>query len=159
VSALAPGELLLDRGASRYVARVHRVGAGETLVLFDPITAREAEATVLAVGRAGVTCRVGELRPAKARALRPTTLLQGIGKGDKLDAVVRDATELGATRVVAVQTARSIVRLSGDAHTLRGHDRLARWRRIAAEAARQCGRADAPGVEGPLDLSAALALS
>jgi 16S rRNA (uracil1498-N3)-methyltransferase len=157
VSPLVSGELLLDRGASHYVARVHRVGAGETLVLFDPVAAREAEAAVIAVGRNGVLCRVGELRPAAAPALRSTTLLQGIGKGDKLDAVVRDATELGATRVVAVQTARTIVRLSGEGRAERGQERLARWRRIAAEAARQCGRADAPDVEGPLDWASALA--
>ena len=156
VSPLVTGELTLDRAASRYVARVHRLGIGEVLFLFDPAAAREAEATVVAVGRAGVVCRVGEIRPAQARTERSTTLLQGIGKGDKLDAVVRDATELGATRVVAVQTARSIVRISGNE---RAPERLARWRRIAAEAARQCGRADAPEIEGPLDLPGALALT
>lgn len=156
VSPLVTGELVLDRAASRYVARVHRLGAGGMLLLFDPAAAREAEATVVTVGRTGVVCRVGEVRAAAARTLRPTTLLQGIGKGDKLAAVVRDATELGATQVVAVETARSIVRLSANE---RGAERLARWRRIAAEAARQCGRADAPRIEGPLDLSAALALS
>jgi 16S rRNA (uracil1498-N3)-methyltransferase len=153
VSRLVPGELLLDKGASRYVARVHRIGAGQSILLFDPAAASEGEATVLSVDRGGVMCRVRSVHPARVRALRRVTLLQAIGKGDKVDAVVRDATELGATRVIAVKAERSVVRLG------QGQERLARWRRIAAEAARQCGRGDAPEILGPLELHAALALA
>src|SRR5262249_23530063 len=54
----------------------------------------------------------------------------------------RDATELGATRVVPVICERSVARPDGA--------RAARWRRIAVDAARQCGRGDAPAVEGPV---------
>jgi 16S rRNA (uracil1498-N3)-methyltransferase len=149
---------LLDKKASRYVARVHRVGVGQTLLLFDPGAAREAEATVLALGPQGVLCRVRDVRAA-TRPARALTLLQGMGKGDKLDAIVRDATELGATRVVAVETARSVVRLADreQGQRDRAKERLARWRRIATEAARQCGRGDAPQVDGPLSLARALA--
>ena len=157
VSSLASGELLLDPKASRYVARVHRVGVGQSLLLFDPGAAREAEATVLELGPRGVLCRVRDVRAA-ARPARAVTLLQGIGKGDKLDAIVRDATELGATRVLAVETARSVVRLAGPHQRRdRGKERLARWRRIAAEAGRQCGRGDAPEVVGLFSLAEALA--
>ncbi len=111
VDRLQPGEMTLDPRASRYVARVHRLAEGEPLLLFDPQEGMEAEASVTALGRSSVRCRVGKLRPAAVRARRSVTLLQAIGKGDKLDAVVRDATELGATRVVAVETRRSIVQL------------------------------------------------
>jgi 16S rRNA (uracil1498-N3)-methyltransferase len=158
VSPLSSGELLLDPKTSRYVSRVHRLGPGEELLLFDPRAAREANATVISSGKDGVLCRVDEVHAAPSIAVRPTTLLQGIGKGDKLDAVVRDATELGATRVVAVQTARSVVRLTGTLLRERGSERLARWQRVATEAARQCGRPDAPDIAGPMDLAAALAL-
>src|SRR5258706_11844650 len=99
--------MMLDPEASRYVARVHRVRLGETIVLFLPREALEANATIVAVGRAGVRCQVSEVRASSVRARRAVTLLQSIGKGDKLDAVVRDATELGATQVVAVETRRS----------------------------------------------------
>lgn len=149
---------MLDEKASRYVARVHRVGVGQSLLLFDPAAAREAEATVLALGPRGVLCLVRDVRAA-SRPARAVTLLQGLGKGDKLDAIVRDATELGATRVLGVETARSVVRLAGSHQRPRerGTERLARWRRIAAEAARQCGRGDAPEIGGPLSLAEALA--
>jgi 16S rRNA (uracil1498-N3)-methyltransferase len=71
--------------------------------------------------------------------------MQAVGKGDKLDAVVRDATELGATRVVPVITERSVSRPPAS--------RSERWRRIAVEAARQCGRGDAPIVDEPAPLA------
>jgi 16S rRNA (uracil1498-N3)-methyltransferase len=146
--------MTLDAQASRYVVRVHRVGEGQTLVLFDTERAVEAEATVIATARDGVRCRVGEMREASVRARRPTTLIQGIGKGDKLDAIVRDATELGATRIIAAETARSVVKL-GD----RAEARAKRWRRIAVEAARQCGRGDVPEIAGPASWEAALTLA
>jgi 16S rRNA (uracil1498-N3)-methyltransferase len=70
------------------------------------------------------------------------TWIQGLAKGDKCDAVVRDATELGATRVVLSVTQRSVPRLDPQ----RTVARRARWTRIAEQAARQCGRSDAPVV-------------
>lgn len=123
-------------------------------MLFDAERAVEAEATVIASARDGVRCQVGEVRDALVRARRATTLVQGIGKGDKLDAIVRDATELGATRIIAAETARSVVKL-GD----RAEARAKRWRRIAVEAARQCGRGDVPEVAGPAPWDIALRLA
>lgn len=154
VSKLALGEITLDAEASRYVARVHRLVAGDELLLFDPERAEEGVGTVLAVDRAGVRCRVTAVHAAQIRAKVPLTLIQAIGKGDKFDAIVRDATELGATRIVATETSRSVVKL-GD----RAEQRLKRWRRIAAEAARQCGRGDVPQIVGPFSWEEALTSS
>ena len=86
--------------------------------------------------RGAVVARVGALRDAKVTAERKVTWIQGLAKGDKMDGIVRDATELGATRLVPAVTAFSVVKLD-DA---RGAARTLRWERIAREAARQCGR-------------------
>ena len=88
----------------------------------------------------------------QARALREVTFIQGLAKGDKCDAIVRDATELGATRVIVAATERSVVKLDA----ARGIERQARWARIAQEAARQCGRSDAPLVDAPCPWTEAL---
>jgi len=146
VRHLEPGDLTLDAGASRYVARVRRLREGDSLVLFQPDEAREADAIIVAVERGAVRCRVSEARAATVTARRSVTLVQAAGKGDKLDAVVRDATELGATAVVVVETRRSVVRLAD-----KGQERIERLRRIAVEAARQSGRGDAPQIAGPLN--------
>jgi 16S rRNA (uracil1498-N3)-methyltransferase len=126
---------------------VLRLEVGDAFVAFDPAQAREADAVITAVGRS-VRGRFGEVRAAP-RAARDVTWIHGIAKGDKCDAIVRDATELGATCIGFVETERGAVRLDRP----RARSREARWARIAEEAARQCARADAPRIlsPGPLD--------
>jgi len=130
---LAAGERELDAEQARYIGRVHRLRAGDAFVAFDPKRALEADGEVLSRDRV----RLGEPRRAAA-ATRAVTWIHGCPKGDKADAIVRDATELGATRVTFVQTARIIAKPPAS--------RVERWERIAREAARQCGRGDAPEI-------------
>ena len=137
---LAPGERTLPVEAAQYVARVHRRGPGDRLVLFDPDRAIEADAEIVDAGKRSVVVRVLATREAP-RPLRSIALIQGVGKGDKMDAIVRDATELGATSIAPALCERSVSRPDAS--------RAARWRRIAVEAARQCGRGEAPVVAAP----------
>jgi 16S rRNA (uracil1498-N3)-methyltransferase len=152
VPGLRAGERTLDGAVGHYLARVLRLRAGSDFVAFDPASGDEAEAVVASVDGDRVTVRFGAPRAGKARPACDLLWVQGFAKGDKCDAVVRDATELGATRIVIAATRRAVVRLDGD----RAAARLTRWARIAEEAARQCGRSEAPRVEGPLEWDEAL---
>jgi len=148
---LAPGVCPLGAALGRYVTRVHRLGPGARLCLFDPEAGLEADGELVAGPASGVWCRVGEPRPSGYQPL-PVHLLQGLGKADKPDEVIRAATALGVASVRLVQTERSVARLTAE----RGSGRLERWRRIAVEAARQSGRGDIPALEGPSALGDAL---
>jgi len=141
--------LELDRETSRYVTRVLRLMVGATFVAFDPEARTEALCEVVSIGKDQARVVASELSPATSVAQRAVTLIQCVGKGDKLDAVVRDATELGATEVLAATSARSVA-------TKAGTSQLARLRRIAVEAARQCGRGDVPRVEAARPLEVVL---
>jgi len=94
-----------------------------------------------------------------ARAEHPTesplrlTLAQGMAKGDKLESIIRMATELGATAIVPLATARTVLTIERGG----GASRLARWRRVAQEAAKQSGRSVVPDVATPQTLEAWLA--
>lgn len=147
VPALGAGERTLEGAVAHYLVRVLRLRAGSTFVAFDPATGSEADALVTHAegdaGHATITVRFEATRAGRVPASRALTWIQGFAKGDKCDAVVRDATELGATRIVIATTRRSVVRLDGD----RAAARVTRWTRIAEEAARQCGRSEAPLVE------------
>ncbi len=151
VAGLREGPLTLDSEASRYVARVHRGKVGDHLALFDPASALEARATIVGSARDAVHVDVAPPKPSSEVPLREVTLLMAVGKGEKLDAVIRDATELGATRVLVVLTARSVPRFAD------AKQRRTRWQRVAVEAARQCGRGDVPTIDGPLAFDEALA--
>ncbi|MBX3202853.1 MAG: 16S rRNA (uracil(1498)-N(3))-methyltransferase [Labilithrix sp.] len=144
VSDLAEGERALPAETSRYLCRVRRLGPGDGFLAFDPDARTEADATILDASADAARIAVGALRPARVLATADLVLVYALAKGDKVDAVVRDATELGATRVLVTRTERAVVKASGD----RATDKLSRWRRIAEQAARQCGRADPPAVDG-----------
>ncbi len=103
---------------------------------FDPDRAREAAGKVLDAAHGRV--ELAEPRDAEVRAGREILWIQGGAKGEKMDAVVRDATELGATRFCGARTERSLLKLEGR----KAEERRARWERIAREAARQSGRGD-----------------
>jgi 16S rRNA (uracil1498-N3)-methyltransferase len=151
VPGLVAGERTLDEGASRYLVRVHRLATGNRFVAFDPDAALQSAGELVDVRGRRARCRLDAPEPATNIPAFRVTLLQGLGKGDRFDRVVRDATALGAASVVAVETERSVVAL-GD----RAGARLERWRTIAVEAARQSGRGNVPRIAGPCSLGAAL---
>ena len=70
------------------------------------------------------------------------TLYQGLVKGDKMDDIIRQCTEVGVHKIVPCLFARSVARPKAD----QMQPRLLRWRKIAREAAMQSGRTIIPEV-------------
>jgi 16S rRNA (uracil1498-N3)-methyltransferase len=127
------------------MADVLRLPPGAPLEVFDGAgSAWDASFT-------GSELRLGERRPAP-RPGATVWLAFALARGEKGDWIVQKGTELGVSRLVPWQAERSVVRLDPD----RAAERARRWRRIAEEAARQCGRAEVPEVALPGTLAAAL---
>ncbi|MHB8420091.1 MAG: 16S rRNA (uracil(1498)-N(3))-methyltransferase [Myxococcales bacterium] len=145
-----PGDRIEDDRASmtpedeRYLSRVLRLAPGDALEIFDGEGGRYP-AVVQAKGELRI---IGARVQDGAAPRQRLSLWQGLGKGDKMDFAVQKACELGAAEVVPLTCRRSVLRLEGE----RGLARLARWRKVAAEAARQCGRADVPAVADPASI-------
>ena len=133
----------LDPAQSRHLEVVLRLGPGAELEVFDGRGARWP-ARIEAPGM----LRLGR-RADPERGAADVWLAQALAKGEKLDLVVQKATELGARRILPLAAERSVVRLDED----RAERRAARLRRIAQEAARQCGRSDVPEVSAPCTLA------
>src|SRR6185436_2006049 len=70
------------------------------------------------------------------------TLGQALPKGAYMDAIVRKATELGAARIVPLESERTQVHLDGD----RSDKKIEKWQNAALEAAKQCGNAFVPEI-------------
>lgn len=151
--SLAAGERTLDRAAAHYVNRVLRLRAGEAFEAFDPRAGVVAEGRVVRVDREDVLVELATPRAVEESA--PLVLVQGYPKGDKLGDIVRDATELGVTLIVPAVCARSIARPDEK----KAASRAERLAAIAAEAARQCGRARAPEIAPPTSWDEALAIA
>jgi 16S rRNA (uracil1498-N3)-methyltransferase len=150
LSPLGSGDVVLDEEASHYVSRVRRLREGDALVVFDVMSRSEADAAITSVEKRRVRVRVGDVRPASVVGGLPVTLLQALGKGDKAERVIREATTLGIRRVVIVESDRSLPR---------GEKRVERWKSVALDAARQSGRGDVPELMVAESLAAALAFA
>ena len=150
---VADGRVTFDVEESRHLARVLRLRPGDTVVATDG-AGRDYTVRLDSVGEAatGTVLAVARGAPESPLAI---TLVQGVPKGDKMEAIVRAATELGVARVRPALCERTIVRLEPG----RWRDRARRWQRVAREAAKQCGRAVIPDVESPRTLDECLAAS
>lgn len=85
----------------------------------------------------------------------PTVVLvQGLAKGDKMDTVIRHATELGVSAFVPLVCERSVVKLD----ERKAAARTERWRTIAKSAAMQSGQRAVPEVSEPVRIADACAL-
>jgi 16S rRNA (uracil1498-N3)-methyltransferase len=138
-------EVDLPDDEGQHLTRVLRLKAGDSLAVFNG-HGGEFAAVVASVTKSRVTVRLGARATAKAELAVALTLAQAVLKGDKMDAVVRDAVMLGFVAVQPIVTARSEVSLAA----LTRGDRHERWHRIAVSAAKQCGRAVVPAIAPPI---------
>jgi 16S rRNA (uracil1498-N3)-methyltransferase len=139
-----------DRDETRHLARVLRLGPGDLVLATDGL-GHEYTVRIETLG-AGATGTVLDAAPRLTESPVAVTLVQGIPKGDKLEAIIRAATELGVTRIAPALTARTVISLEAD----RWRERARRWQRVAREAAKQCGRAIVPEVMEPAPLARVL---
>lgn len=124
--------LALDE--AHHLSRVLRLAPGNTAYCFDGQGA-EYECEVQRVSRDEVTLRIVSRLGNEVESPLHLTLAQGMTKGDKFDWIVQKAVELGCSRFVPLITEHSEVRRTD------GLDqKMLRWRRIALEATKQCGR-------------------
>lgn len=144
--------VIFDPEETRHLSRVLRLGTG------DLVEALDGAGTMLTVRIERVGARGAEgtvLSRAAHRTESPLrlTLAQGIAKGDKMETIIRMATELGVTHVVPLATARAVVKMEAG----KQGSRMTRWQRVAQEAAKQSGRAVIPDIAPPQSLEAWLA--
>lgn len=138
------GEIALSPGQAHYLGTVLRRGLGDAVRLFNGQDGEwRAEISHLRKDRATMTVT----RPSRAQAPEAGPwLVFALLKRDATDLVVRQAVELGASRIMPVLTER----------TNAGHVNEARLRAITIEAAEQSERLTVPPVESPRRLDAVL---
>lgn len=137
-----------EAAAAHHLGRVLRAAVGDVVQAVDPGGALLSVRLTAIAARRAEGLIVSRVALATESPL-DLTLAQGVPKGDKMDGIIRMATELGVTRVVPLLTARTVVRLE----PTRWSSRLGRWQRIAKEAAQQSGRAAVPEIAVPREVS------
>jgi 16S rRNA (uracil1498-N3)-methyltransferase len=138
---------------ARHLREVLRLKPGAEVYVFDGL-GHEFRCTVSNARRESAELRIeAEIEPAKPESPLQLNLCVALLKGEKFDLVVQKATELGATKVTPLITRYADIHLRDAADATK---RVARWQRIAMEAAKQSGRAVVPEISLPVTFEAAL---
>ncbi len=151
--SLDPGDetVTLPREEGEHLTRVLRLGAGDTVSVFDG-RGHEFSARVVAAERRDVRVQlVSRVEPAAEPSVA-LTLAQAVIKGDKMDDIVRDAVMLGVAAVQPLVTART----ESTVAALTKSNKVDRWQRVALASVKQSRRAVLPEVRRPLTLEAFL---
>jgi 16S rRNA (uracil1498-N3)-methyltransferase len=134
----APATIEIGGHELHYLTRVRRKQKGDAVEVRDE-RGRSFSAVVERIERDNALLRIEKPLEASSPVF-PVTLLMAVPKRRLMDDVVRMVSEIGAERLVPTIAERSVVKP--------GKDKLERWRKIARESLRQCGR------EGPLLIDA-----
>lgn len=141
-------EIRLTPEESHHLVTVNRCGRGDPVMVFDG-RGREWLTECSDPSKSTAVLRVKESRQARPLP-HEITLAQALPKGATMDDIVRQATEIGAARIVPLLSARTQVHLDGD----RAEKKTEKWRTTAIEAAKQCGNAWLPEITAIQNLAA-----
>jgi 16S rRNA (uracil1498-N3)-methyltransferase len=116
----------------KYLKQVMRLKQGDKVHVFDGF-GNEFEAAIKDFSPKTVLITLGKKIPQTGRKIS-ITLAQAIPKAVKMDTIVKSAAELGVDVIIPFDAKRSVSRIAGEKSFLK----VARWQKIAGEAARCC---------------------
>ncbi len=129
VAVLSVGVVQFDAAESHHARDVMRLGIGDNVELFDS-AGRTASGPIVGVDPT-VGVQVTAIAPPPARA--QIVVASAVPKGNRADWMIEKLAEIGVSRFIPLQTARSVVHPEGTG-------KLDRWQRLASEAAKQSHR-------------------
>jgi 16S rRNA (uracil1498-N3)-methyltransferase len=121
---------------AHYLTSVLRCRKGDELIILDG-EGSCLRSVIANCGKREVVAEVVEKLSSDPESPLDIILVQGILKGEKMDLVIQKTTELGVKGIIPAITERSQIRETR---------KIARWRKIAEESARQSGRSATPVV-------------
>lgn len=142
--------VILDPEETYHLARVLRLAVGTRVEVTDGQGGNFA-AQVAALAPRGATLRLLEKLAPWGESPLVLSLGIGLAKGEALDEVIRQATEMGVSRIFPFISERSERPVPE-----RVERRRQRWQRLARESLKSCQRARLPEIAPPCDFVGAL---
>lgn len=140
--AVTPGELVdLTGEVAHHMRDVLRLRVGEEVELRDG-RGGAWRGEVVGISAGLVKVRRGKTLALAVESPLHVTLALALSRSDRMDGVVRQATELGVREVVAFPSEHSNYKLKSE----QAEKRLQRWEKISREALCQCGRVHLPRI-------------
>lgn len=130
-------------GDAAHLHRVLRAQPGTRLTLCDG-AGHDYDAEITSITAQAVVLRVLGSRPCVAEPSLWAEVFLGYSRGERMDFAVQKSVELGASAITPFFSKNTVVKPK------KIEEKTTRLGRIAAEAAKQCGRGMLPQVHAPL---------
>ncbi|MBE6618780.1 MAG: 16S rRNA (uracil(1498)-N(3))-methyltransferase [Ruminococcaceae bacterium] len=140
-----------DGQTARHVAYSLRMAVGDSITLCD-MSGNKYDCIIESFTKESVTVRVLSSGVAQGEPPCKIVLFQALAKGEKMDLIVQKATELGVCEIVPFESRNCIVKSDKKGDVAKAERR----RKIAADAAGQCGRGRIPNISETLTFKQAL---
>ena len=132
-TALHVGETVTLPGDVVRHLNVLRCRIGEEIVLFNG-DGLSYHAVLKSLDKRAAEAEISSIRPSENE--------QAVSSGERMDFTLQKSVELGVNEIIPVESARSVVKLSGE----RAEKRVSRWQEIVISACEQSGRNTVPAV-------------
>ena len=142
-------EICITGDDVKHISKVLRMRENENITVCDKC-GNDYDCTITQITADTVRARIDSKYRNSMEAPIYITIYQGLPKSDKMDYIVQKCIELGACRIVPVDTKRVISKPKDI------DKKISRWQKIAEEAAKQCGRGVIPEVSPLISFSDAL---
>ena len=131
--------IILPSDKARHVVSVIRCKIDDEITVFDG-RGRSYLAKIAGIQKKSVLIDIIQEVMIDTESSANLVLCQGILRGEKMDLVIQKSTELGIKQVIPLISGRCQVKETR---------KTPRWRKIAEEAAEQCGRSVVPEISKP----------
>ena len=123
----------------KHISKVLRMRENEQITVCDKC-GNDYDCIIMSISSDAVIANIQSKYPNTQEPPIHITVYQGLPKSDKMDYIVQKCIELGACRIVPVDTKRVISKPKDI------DKKISRWQKIAEEAAKQCGRGIIPRI-------------
>ena len=135
-----------------HISHVLRMKPGEQFYVTDGERQGKYLCALKSVSAEQVVCDIVQNITDTTELPCEIVLYQGLPKADKMELIIQKAVELGASRIVPVETKRSVVKLDAK----KAQAKISRWQGIAEAAAKQSKRDVIPVIGELMTLKEAL---
>jgi len=124
----------IDSSESHHIIHVKRLKTGDNIVLFNGIGI-ECNAEIVEINGNKVRVEVNQYKTVNKENKVGIDIAFAIPKGKRSHFLIQKCTELGVRKLIPVNYARSVVKLKSESS-----EKIEKWRKIAIESSKQCGR-------------------
>lgn len=147
-SNISENRIIINSEDVRHIKNVLRLKAGDCVTVCDG-KGFDYECTIAEIRDKEVECSINKKTAADTEPPIKVTLYQGIPKAAKMDYIIQKNTELGISGIVPCALVRCVAKIEDKKSEAK---KLARWQKIAEEAAKQSGRGIVPQICEPCTL-------